>query len=175
MTIDSVILSEEQQQEPSPIAQSRSLPAEYVFCARLILMLAEGASFSTIKQRLGTTAPTIIRWKHRFVASGLDGLDTSHSGQPASVLTAKLQARILSATRRQPKDGTTHWSCRKLAAALGVSKDAVHRVWKEAGLKPHRLERHMVSMSNESASCLHCEPRRDENRVSRKRTCHQYA
>ena len=38
-----------------------------------------------------------------------------------------------------------HWSCRKLAIALGVSKDAVHRVWQEAGLKPHRLERYMAS------------------------------
>jgi hypothetical protein len=28
---------------------------------------------------------------------------------------------------------------------VGVSKDAVHRVWKEAGLKPHRLERYMAS------------------------------
>jgi len=145
MSIDSVVLNEEQQLELSRIAQSRSLPAGYVFRARLILMLAEGASFSTIKQRLGTTAPTIIRWKHRFVSAGLEGLDTNHPGQPASVLTPKLRARILSATRRQPKDGSTHWSCRKLAAALGVSKDAVHRVWKEAGLKPHRLERYMVS------------------------------
>jgi hypothetical protein len=33
----------------------------------------------------------------------------------------------------------------KLAVALGVSKDAVHRVWKEAGLKPHRLQRYMAS------------------------------
>ena len=145
MSLDSVVLNEEQQLELNRIAQSRSLPAGYVFRARLILMLAEGASFSTIKQRLRTTAPTIIRWKHRFVAAGLDGLDTSHPGQPASVLTAKLRARILSATRRAPKDGSTHWSCRKLAAALGVSKDAVHRVWKEAGLKPHRLERYMAS------------------------------
>jgi transposase len=146
MSIDSVVLNEEQQLELiSRIAQSRSLPAGYVFRARLILMLAEGASFSTIKQRLGTTAPTIIRWKNRFVAAGLDGLDTSHPGQPALVLTPKLRARILSATRRQPKDGSTHWSCRKLAAELGVSKDAVHRVWREAGLKPHRLERYMVS------------------------------
>lgn len=145
MSIDLVVLDEEQQLELSRIAQSRSLPAGYVFRAKLILMLAEGASFSTIKQRLGTTAPTIIRWKRRFFAEGLDGLDTSHPGQPASVLTPKLRARILSATRRHPKDGSTHWSCRKLAAELGVSKDAVHRVWKEAGLKPHRLERYMAS------------------------------
>jgi transposase len=61
------------------------------------------------------------------------------------VLTPKLRARILSATRKKPKDGSTHWSCRKLAAALDLSKDAVHRVWKEAGLKPHRLERYMAS------------------------------
>ena len=145
MSIDCVVLGEDQQLELSRIAQSRSLPAGYVFRARLILMLAEGASFSTIKQRLGTTAPTISRWKQRFLASGMDGLDTNHPGQSASVLTPKLRARILSTTRKKPKDGSTHWSCRKLAAALGVSKDAVHRVWKEAGLKPHRLERYMAS------------------------------
>src|SRR6266446_1596554 len=145
MSIDCVVLGEDQQLELSRIAQSRSLPAGYVFRARLILMLAEGASFSTIKQRLGTTAPTISRWKQRFLASGMDGLDTSHPGQSASVLTPKLRARILSATRKKPKAGSTHWSCRELAAALGVSKDAVHRVWKQAGLKPHRLERYMAS------------------------------
>jgi len=142
---DCVLLRKDQRLELSRIAQSRSLPAGYVFRARLILMLAEGASFNTIKERLGTTAPTISGWKQRFVASGIDGLDTSHPGQSASVLTPKLRARILSATRKQPKDGSTHWSCRKLAAALGVSKDAVHRVWREAGLKPHRLERYMAS------------------------------
>jgi transposase len=145
VTSDSVVLTDSQQSELSRIAQSRSLPAGYVFRARLILMLAEGASFSAIQQKLGTTAPTIIRWKQRFLASGIDGLDTSHPGQPAFVLTSRLRARILAATRRSPRDGSTHWSCRKLAAELGVSKDAVHRVWKEAGLKPHHLERYMTS------------------------------
>src|SRR6266566_124165 len=145
MSIDSVVLSEDQQLELSRIAQSRSLPAGYVFRARLILMLAEGVSFRTIKQRLGTTAPTISRWKQRFLTSGIDGLDTSHPGQSASVLTPKLRARILSATRKKPSNGSTHWSCRKLAASLGVSKDAVHRVWKQAGLKPHRIERYLAS------------------------------
>jgi transposase len=145
VTSDSVVLSEDQHLELSRISQSRSLPAGYVFRARLILMLAEGASYNSIKLRLGTTAPTISRWKQRFLAAGLDGLDTSHPGQKPTVLTARLRARILAATRKPPKDGSTHWSCRKLAAALGLSKDAVHRVWQEAGLKPHRLERYMAS------------------------------
>src|ERR1700722_13454064 len=138
-------LSSNQRSELSSIAQSRSLPAGYVFRAKLILMLAEGASFSTIKRRLQTSAPTIIRWKQRFLETGLDGLDTYHPGQKATVLTPALRARILSATRKKPSDGSTHWSCRKLATALGVSKDAVHRVWKEAGLKPHRLKRYLAS------------------------------
>ena len=145
MPTNDVVLSEEQRVELSSIAQSRSLPAGYVFRARLILMLAEGVSFTTIKRQLRTTAPTISRWKTRFLDSGLDGLDTRHPGQPASVLTAALRARILSATRKKPSDGSTHWSCRKLAVILGVSKDTVHRTWKEAGMKPHRLERYMAS------------------------------
>src|SRR5450759_4079749 len=121
-----ILLTQQQHSDLSCVAQSRSLPAGYVFRAKLILMLAEGASFSAIKRQLQTTAPTIIRWKQRFRRSGLEGMATYHPGQTPSVLTPAFGARLLS-------------------AALGVSKDAVHRVWQEAGLKPHRLERYMAS------------------------------
>jgi len=97
-----VVLNQEQQYELSSIAQSRSLPAGYVFRAKLILMLANGSSFSTIQQQLQTTAPTILRWKQRFLTAGLEGLDTYHPGQSATVLTPALKARILSATRKKP-------------------------------------------------------------------------
>jgi Homeodomain-like domain len=109
-----LLLTDDQHLELRAIARSRSLPAGYVFRTKLILLLAEGASFSAIKQRLQTTAPTIIRWKQRFIQHGLDGLDTFHPGQTASVLTPALRARILAATRKKPSDGSTHWSCRKL-------------------------------------------------------------
>ena len=152
MPSNDVVLSDDQRSELSGIAQSRSLPAGYVFRARLVLMLAEGASFSTIKRQLHTTAPTIIRWKARFLDLGMDGLDTHHPGQSTSVLTPALRAKILSATRKKPADGSTHWSCRKLAAIVGVSKSTVYRTWKEAGLKPHRLERYMASNDPEFES-----------------------
>ena len=144
-TRTALTIADQQSAELTEIAQSRSLPAGYVFRAKLILMLAQGASFNAIKLRLGRTAPTIIRWKERFLAAGIDGLDTYHPGQKPTVLTPALRAKIMAATRKKPADHSTHWSCRKLAASLGVSKDAVHRVWKEAGLKPHRLERYMAS------------------------------
>jgi transposase len=144
-TAEPIQLSEQQRTDLNEIAQSRSWPAGFVFRAKLILMLAEGAPFAVIKERLQTTAPTISRWKQRFLEAGLEGLDTYHPGQPATVLTPALRAKILAATRRKPQDGSTHWSCRKLAAAVHVSKDMVHRVGREAGLKPHRLERYLAS------------------------------
>jgi transposase len=128
------------------MSQSRSLPAGDVMKAQLILMLAEGCTYAQIKERLQTTAPSISRWKKSFLAKRIDGLvEARHPGQKASVITPKLQARVLEATRRKPKDGSTHWSCRKLAAELGVSKDTVHRIWRRAGVKPHRLKRYMAS------------------------------
>jgi transposase len=144
-TTSALPLTHAQRSELTDIAQSRSLPAGYVFRAKLILLLAEGVSFNGIKQRLQTTAPTIIRWKERFLTDGIDGLDTYHPGQKPTVLTPALRAKVLAATRKKPADGSTHWSCRKLAAVLNISKDAVHRVWKEAGIQPHRLERYMAS------------------------------
>jgi Homeodomain-like domain len=73
-----------------------------VFRAKLILMRAEGASFSASKRKLQTTAPTIVRWKERFRQHGLEGVDTYHPGEKPSVLTPALRARILSATPRKP-------------------------------------------------------------------------
>ena len=144
-TAEPLSLSEQQRADLNEIAQSRALPAGFVFRAKLILMLAEGLAYSMIQERLQTTRPTISRWKQRFLEAGVEGLDTYHPGQKAVVLTPALRAKILAATRRKPKDGSSHWSCRKLAAAIQVSKDMVHRVWREAGLKPHRLERYMAS------------------------------
>ena len=118
-------LSEQQRADLNEIARSRSLPAGFVLRAKLILMLADGVSFAAIKEQLQATAPTISRWKQRFLEEGLEGLDTYHPGQPAVLLTPALRAKILAATRKKPKDGSTHWSCRKRATAIHVSKDVV--------------------------------------------------
>src|SRR6202043_2575185 len=102
-----LLLTDDQRVELRAIAQSRCLPAGYVFRAKLILLLAEGASFSTIKQRLQTTAPTIIRWKQRFLQDGLDGLDTFHPGQTA-------MPRYSASMKKQPFKRWIVWtrSCR---------------------------------------------------------------
>jgi hypothetical protein len=85
---------------------------------------------------------------------GIDGLDTYHPGQSPSVLTPSLHARILAATRKKPADGSTHRSCRKLAAYLGVSKDVVHRVWKEEGSDPETASDRASTHSETPLICV---------------------
>jgi transposase len=139
-------LTSEERSELIQITQSRTLPAGDVFRARLILMLADSCSYRTITKTLNTTPATISRWKVRFLRQRMTGfLENRHPGRKPYVITSRLQAKVLHASRGKPPDGSTHWSCRKLAKHLGISKDAVHRVWRTAGLKPHRLERYMVS------------------------------
>lgn len=138
-------ITDEQRIELTKWAQSRTLPAGDVFRARLILGLAEGRTYSQIMASLHTTAPTISRWKQRFEEHGMVGLDPRHKGSKPRVANAAVQARIARKTHQKPPDGSTHWSCRKMAAALGVSKSTVQRVWAQARLKPHRLDRYMTS------------------------------
>jgi transposase len=138
-------ISDEQREELTRWAQSRTLPAGDVFRARLILALAEGKSWTQIEAELQTSRPTIARWKERFEQNGISGLDPRHQGSRPRTATAAVQARVLRQTTRKPEDGSTHWSCRKMAAALEISKSTVQRIWAQARVKPHRLERYMAS------------------------------
>lgn len=145
-TSETIAITAEEHDELEQMTRSRSLPAADIFRARLILMLAEGLPYRTIQERLDTTAATIFRWKDRFLQGRIAGLtEVRHAGKKPFVITPALTAKVIGATRRQPKDGSTHWSCRKLAQSLGVSKDSVQRIWQRADLKPHRLERYMTS------------------------------
>ena len=139
-------LTEDERRELQQIAQSRTLPAGDVMRSRMILLLADGVSYQKIQDSLDTTAPTIARWKNRFLQHRVDGLvEERHPGQQPSVRTPKLQAKVLAAIKEGPRDGSTHWSCRKLASHLHVSKDTVQRILAQADVRPHRLERYMAS------------------------------
>jgi hypothetical protein len=41
--------------------------------------------------------------------------------------------------------GHTHWSCRTMAAATGISPATVQRIWSARGLQPHRLDTFKLS------------------------------
>ena len=133
-------LTDEQKEDLSGWSHSRTLPAGDVFKARLILALADGKSYKTIAKTLATTAPTISRWKQRFEKDGLDGLEPLHKGSKPRVATPAVQAKVLKKVQKDPKDGSTHWSCRKMAREIRISKSTVQRILTTAKLQPHRVD-----------------------------------
>jgi transposase len=138
-------LSAEQREELERWSQSRTLPAGDVFRARIILALADGLSYREIERRLGASSATVSLWKRRFERSGIEGLQGQHKGSKPRAATPAVQARVMRRVQQKPGDGSTHWSCRKLAQGLGLSKSTVQRILRQAKLKPHRLERYMAS------------------------------
>src|SRR6202047_1317737 len=135
----------EQREDLQRWAHSRTLPAGDVFRARLILALADGTTYREIARSLKTSLPTIARWKMRFEREGLAGLEGLHQGSKPRAATPKVQAHVIRRVQQKPGDGSTHWSCRKLATELGLSKSTVQRILAQAQLKPHRIERYMAS------------------------------
>src|ERR1700688_2381839 len=117
-------LSRPEAQELRARVRSRVLRAGDVRRARLILMLSEGQTWSAIQQALGCSSAYIARWQARFAYQRLAGLFARHQGRPVSKRTPRLEARILAWTRAWPRpgpaEGSTHWSSRKLARALGI-------------------------------------------------------
>ena len=134
-----------QRAELQAYLRKHNLPASVAQRMRIILRLADGATYREVMESLSTTAPTISLWKKRYQAEGVVGLGTIRPGQPPQKLTAALRAKILAKTQQPPPDGSTHWSLRKMAAVIGVGKELIRKVWKEADLKPHLLERYLAS------------------------------
>ena len=145
MGLGRVVLAPPERRELRRRARSRTLAAESVKRARVILMLAAGRSYGEIGGGLGCSDRYISFWKKRFKQERLIGLDSRYRGAEYRRRSAQTEARILELTRRGPIDGSTHWSSYRLAKEAGVSQSTVSRVWRQFGLQPHRLRSYMAS------------------------------
>jgi transposase len=143
--IEVLHLTPTQRGELHAFLRGRNLPVSVAQRMRIILLLDEGVGYRDIHEKLGTPPSTISRWKQRYQKDGVLGLATVHPGQPPQKLNPQLRAKVLERTRQAPPDGSTHWSLRKMAVVMKVNKNLIARIWKEADLKPHRLERYMAS------------------------------
>ena len=139
-----ITLTAAEHMELTQRASSRAGRADDARRARLILLLDAGSTWAEIREKLDCPDTFISRWSKRFDAERLAGLFSRHAGQLPTTLTPALEARILDWTvKRKPRDGSTHWSTRKLATQLNVSHMMVARVWKKHALTPHRVDRYM--------------------------------
>ena len=121
-------------------------PQQVALRSRIVLASAAGESDSAIAARLDTNRKTVTLWRTRFVREGLESLweVAPGRGRKPTYGTDKIQ-EIVDATLQTKPKGMTHWSCRLLAAELGVSKSTVNTIWQSHNLKPHRVKSFKLS------------------------------
>ena len=139
-------VSEEQRLVLERWARAHGTPQSVVMRARIVLLAAAGESNSAIARRLSVSRPTVIMWRERFAAGGPAALSEVRPGRGRKpmISAAKVKAIVAATTQTLPP-GETHWSCRTMARAQGVSAATVARIWDAHGLQPHRTRAFKLS------------------------------
>ena len=116
-------------------------PQQVTQRCRIILAAATGAQHQEVAQELAINPKTVALWRTRFCREGTDCLWEVAEGRGRKpTLTPEDVERIVDATLQTKPAGATHWSCRTLAKAQGISKATVNRIWQSHQLKPHRTK-----------------------------------
>src|SRR3954451_21086082 len=113
--------------------------------SRIVLLVADGLRTGEIAARLDVHRNTVAKRRQSVADERLDGLvDEPRPGQPRTITDAMVEEVITRTLESTPKDAT-HWSTRSMAAEVGLTQSAVHRIWRAFGLQPHRTETFKLS------------------------------
>ena len=135
-----LILNDDEREQLASLARSRALPHGIVARARVVLWSAAGRSNTEIAERVQWTKATVGKWRKRFIDRRVAGLyDELRSGRPRSIEDEKIAVLLRRTLSRKPK-AATHWTVRGAAAASGISKSTVHRLFRAFAVQPHREE-----------------------------------
>jgi transposase len=128
------------------IIRDRNSPRKHVWRAEIVLATADGHGTNEIMRRTGKSKPCVWRWQERYLEEGIDGLRRDKT-RPSRVAPLKQDVKlaVLKMTASETPANATHWSRTSMAKAVGISPSSVGRIWREAGLKPHRINTFKVS------------------------------
>jgi transposase len=128
------------------LARSPSAPHREVIRAKALLWAAEGVANTVIAAWLGVSPASVAAWRQRFSEEGLSKLAQVRPGRgrPPQIPAEKID-EIVRLTQDSTPPGETHWSCRSMAKATGVSQATVQRIWHARGLKPHLVRTFKLS------------------------------
>jgi putative transposase len=117
-----VPLSDEERQTLHTLIRAHKTPQHLSFRAQVILLLAEGLAAPDVARRLGTTRPTVRRWRRHWlkrqgaaVAERLQ--DAARPGAPAT-FSAEQWCQIIALACEPPEASgrpISHWTPRELA------------------------------------------------------------
>jgi transposase len=139
-------VTEPQREVLERLSRSQTAAHRDVQRAKAMLMASDGFATTRIASEIGVSPATVTRWRERFEQEGLKASVKVRPGRgrKPSISAEKVQA-IVNATLHETPPGETHWSCRSMATAQGVSHATVQKIWNARGLRPHRTETFKLS------------------------------
>src|SRR3546814_6574019 len=75
MPSSALVVSPEDRATLQSWTRSSTAPAGHVERARIVLAVADGVGTSAAARLVGVSRPTVIKWRDRFAANGISGLD----------------------------------------------------------------------------------------------------
>jgi transposase len=128
------------------LSRSQTAAHRDVQRAKALLMASDGFATTRVAKELGVSPATVTRWRACFERDGLRASVkvVPGRGRKPSISPEKVQ-EIVHATLHEKPPGETHWSCRSMARAHGVSHTKVQKIWAARGLKPHRVQTFKLS------------------------------
>jgi transposase len=141
-----LVLSEEQERQLEQWLAALGTPQQVALRCRIVLACAAGKPEIAIAAENRVNRKTVRLWRERFKTQGLQALweIAPGRGRKATYGPTKIKSVIDATLQSKPK-GSTHWSCRTMAAAQGISKSTVSNVWRSHNIKPHRTETFKLS------------------------------
>ena len=149
-------VSDRDQSALKKMVRDGNTPQKLALRARIALLSADGTATSQIMRQLGTSNPTITRWRDRYETDGISGLlkDRSRPGRKKRIEETRVN-EVVERTLREKPLHATHWSTRTMATAVGLSPASILRIWKEHGLKPHLVRSFKLSRDPRFIEKLH--------------------
>ena len=150
-----VVLTKEERKDLERIVRAPTSALRAVRRARVVLLAADGWTNDRIAEQLEMGVNTVGRWRRRFVAEGVDVLGRDRPGRGRKPVIPKEKTdEVVRKTTMEKPPGRTHWSRASMAAAVGLSKSTIGRIWRAHGLRPHRVETFKVSNDPDFAQKL---------------------
>lgn len=113
--------------------------------SKIVLACDEGLANQAVAEKLGVAANTVTKWRERFRVDRLEGLADEPRPGPPRTVTDEQVYEVITRTLETTPPNATHWTTRSLAKELGLTQNAVWRIWNAFALQPHRQKTFKLS------------------------------